>query len=287
VAVTWLLLTVAAVCSRGIYGVLSKSVGGHLGISGPVTAMVIATGCGLLAIPLSPFVGGLSTAGLAEHWPTLLVVCIASGFGGMAYFHGIRSLDAGTAQIVFSSIILWGLMLSALILDSRFAAQQLVGAAILIVAIAIAQFDERLRISSGAWFILLSAAMFSIFQVGGAHVADDVSAGTFLLLTNLGPAVLIAVAYGGRTVDELRQLRSIPARAAYVSMCTVAFSMSYFTCAYFAYRSAPDAGVVVILLTAQVVVAVLLSAIFLGERRHLGRKLAAGALAVLAGALIR
>jgi drug/metabolite transporter (DMT)-like permease len=284
--VIWLFLTLAALTSRGIYGVCSKSMGAHLGISGPATAIVMLTGCGVLALPLSFFIGGLSTAGLAEHWPALLLVVFASGVGNMAYFHGIRTLEAGVAQIVFSSIILWGLVLSVVVLDSTFSGWQLAGAALLITAIVIAQLDDRLRISSGAWFILFSAAMFAMFQVGVAHVSRDVSTGTYLVVTNLGPALFIALVRGRQTLAELRRLRLVSRRAGLIASGTIAFSVGYFVLAYLAYREAPDAGAVVILLTAQVVVAVLLSAAFLNERRHLGRKLSAGALAVVAGALI-
>jgi drug/metabolite transporter (DMT)-like permease len=284
--VTWLILTLVALSSRGIYGVLSKVMGPRLEASGPITAIVMLTGVGLLAIPLSPALGGLSTRGLADHWAILLLIVATSGAGNMAYFHGIRTLDAGVAQIVFSSIIVWGLLLSVLVLNSRFAWVQVAGALLLVFAIVIAQLDDRLRIRSGAWFILVAAALFAVFQVCVARISDDVTAGTYLVITNLGPAAFIALAYGKRTVPELRQMRSTIRAGAVVSFATVLFSLSYFVAAYFAYRAAPDAGVVVILLTAQVVVAVLLSAAFLDERKHLGRKIAAGALAVVAGFLI-
>lgn len=283
---TWLFLTIAALTCRGVYGVLSKVMGRNLPTTPPITAVVMLTGAGLLAIPVSPFVGGLSFSGVSDHWGMVLLVVVAGAVGNAAYFQGLHTLEAGVAQIVFASIIVWGLGLSVTLLHSHFNWVQLLGAVVLISAIALAQYDGRFRLHQGAWFILLAAFLFAIFQVCVARFSKDISTGAYLLITNLGPALLIALAYGKRTVRELASLRAVTREAILASFATVTASLGYFVCAYFAYRDAPDAGVVVILLTAQVVVAVLLSALFLKERKNLGRKLSSGVLAFVAGALI-
>ena len=64
-------------------------------------------------------------------------------------------------------------------------------------------------------------------------------------------------------------------------------SVLYFLFSYLAFQEAPDRGVVVVLLTAQVILSVVLGIIFLKEKDNVPRKVIAAVLAFAAGALIR
>jgi uncharacterized membrane protein len=64
-------------------------------------------------------------------------------------------------------------------------------------------------------------------------------------------------------------------------------NLGYFLFAYYAYRAAPQAAKVAMLLPAQVVLTVFLSYIFLHEKGHILRKAMAAGLVVIAAALIK
>lgn len=71
------------------------------------------------------------------------------------------------------------------------------------------------------------------------------------------------------------------------TLFTSGMSMLYFLFSYLAYRYAPDRGIVVVLLTSQVILSVLFGLLFLKEKENTTKKVAAGILAFIAGVLIK
>lgn len=211
----------------------------------------------------------------------------ASAFGGFLYFRELQRLSAGVAQIAFSSILVWGTLLSVVVLGSEFSITQIVGAVLLMGAIWLSQHEPGQRFNRGVLFILASAACFAGFQVASADVADSLTPGTYVLLAYLGPALLTFLALARPITGDFRALKGRRWMAVRSALPAAVTSVSYYVFAFFAYRDAPDAGVVVLLLTSQVIVALVLAMVFLGERRHPRRTLAAAALAVVAGVAIK
>jgi uncharacterized membrane protein len=64
-------------------------------------------------------------------------------------------------------------------------------------------------------------------------------------------------------------------------------SLGYFVFSYLAYGIAPSRGVVVLLLTTQVILSVILGIILLKERDRVGRKLISAVVAVAGAILIK
>lgn len=63
-------------------------------------------------------------------------------------------------------------------------------------------------------------------------------------------------------------------------------STTFFLFSYLAFQSAPDKGVVIVLLPVQVVISVILGVIILGEKDAIAKKLIASVVAFIAGILI-
>lgn len=283
----WLALTGLAVMCRSSLSIGSKLVTNRVAASS-LTLSALLTGFGaVLALLLSPVLGGLSVSGLAAVWPSAVVMVLSQGVGNILYFEGVARLDAGTTQIAFSTIVLWSLGLSVLLLDSSFSPMQLLGVALLVGAILLAGHGpvdaER---TTGVLFIVASTAMYGTFQVTSAQLSRHVSAATYLVLTYAGATALLLALYARRIAPELRAVSASWRRTLPVTLYAAASSMGAFTFGYFAYRVAPDRGLVVVLLTTQVVLSVLLGIVLLGERERAGRKIAAGVIAVLATWLI-
>lgn len=284
----WLILTVLAIVFRAIYGLSTRVLSVHVKVS-PITQSVILTGlASLLSIILSPFLGGFSLTHFSTVWVPTLIMIVSSSLGNVIYFKGQELLDAGTTQIVFSSIVVWGALLSLAFLGSHFSFIQILGVLLLLFSIVLIQYKKsKFTFSLAVLYILASAFVFSIFQVSSAAVSKTLPAGTALPLEYIGSTALVVLLYWKKVSKDLTEIRSNYRNVLQKGFFASSSTLLYFLFAYFAYSVAPDRGIVVLLLTTQVIVAVILGIIFLKERTGIKRKLIAGAIAVIASILIK
>src|SRR4051812_12496023 len=103
---SWLLLTFLSVMSRAVYGVLSKVLSDSVKVTAHTQAVLLSVSAGLIAIIVSPLLGGLHFNLSSASPITVLLVMLGLGLGNIAYFSGIKSLTNGTTQIAFSSILI-------------------------------------------------------------------------------------------------------------------------------------------------------------------------------------
>jgi len=277
----WLILTLLAVLSRSVYSLATKVLSVNVKVS-PITQSVLqSVFSGLLAVPFALAINQFGFGNILLSWQPLLLIMLVVAFGNILYYQGIKWLDSGSTQVAFSSILIWSTLLSMFYLNSRFTIMQFVGIGLMLVAILMIQYQKKLVINKGVWLVIASAGLFAVFQVFSAKIASSVT------LTYFGSSLVLAAIYPKILIKELilvsKQLRS----AFKATLFASSTSLLYFIFAYFAYQVAPDRGIVVILLTAQVVVSVLFGIVFLKERQNMPKKLLAGVLAFIASILIK
>jgi drug/metabolite transporter (DMT)-like permease len=284
----WLLLTFLAVLSRSFQSITMKMLTNHAKVS-PMTQSLLATlAAFILAMLVSPFIGGVTFSQLNDNYTVVTLVVVSQTIGNIFFFKGLSKLDAGVTAIAFSSILLWGTILSVLFLDSSFELKQVFGIVILGAAIVLVQKRKNIKhIDLAVIYVLFSAMLFAVFQVSSAELAKTMSTGTYLFIAYGGTAALTSLVYAKQVRKDFRYLAKQRTLIAKSSLRTGLCSVGYFVFSFFAYSEAPDRGIVVVLLTSQVILSVLLGIILLKERDRLKIKLIAGVLAVIAGILIR
>lgn len=129
--------------------------------------------------------------------------------------------------------------------------------------------------------------LFAIFQVASASISSFISTGTYLVFSYLGTALITFLIFFKIIKDDFKKLALQIKGTFFKTIFASGTSLLYFIFSYLAYKVAPDRGIVVILLTAQVILSVIFGIFLLGEKGNLKRKLLAGALAFLAGTLIK
>lgn len=286
---SWLLLTILAIISRAVFGIAVKLLSNKARVSAATQAVLLTTGAGLLAVLVSPLVGGITIHGLSAVWFIALLMVASQAFGNILFFKGLEKLDASTAQIAFASILLWSTLLSILFLGSQFTFKQFVGILILFIAILTVQYTKSKdrTINAGILYVFMSTFLFAVFQTTSAELAKTISACTYLVLAYLGSSLIVGAIYYGRLKKDSQFLKTNARKLLNPMLFACVTSILYFVFSYFAYKSAPDRGIVVVLLTSQVILSVILAIIFLKERKNVNRKLVGGALAVIAGVLIK
>jgi len=137
----------------------------------------------------------------------------------------------------------------------------------------------------GIALMVFSAFLFSVFQLASAEISSQVGAAMYLLIAYLGAAMVVFLL---KWQVVIKDITKAPKKATLgIPLLTALPSLSNFLFAYYAYREAPEPAKVAMLLTAQVVLTVFLSYIFLKEKGHLLRKVFAAILVVISAILIK
>jgi drug/metabolite transporter (DMT)-like permease len=281
----WLLLTFFSVVARAIYGVLSKVLSGKVKASAYTQAALLTFAGGVISLIISPLLGGLSFNFLGVSLVTVLLVILGQGLGNIVYFQAIKNLTSGTAQIAFSSILVFNTFLSLIFLNLHLILKNNFGVILLMLAI-VSVVNGKVELNKkGVILMILSALLFSVFQLASADLSKQVGAATYLLIAYFG-GTLVVFALKSRVI--IRDL-SLPSRRSTLGLplITAIPSVGNFTFAYYAYRNAPQPAKVAMLLTSQVVLTVILSYFFLKEKDHLPRKIGAAVLVVISAILIK
>jgi drug/metabolite transporter (DMT)-like permease len=281
----WLLLTFLSVIFRAIYGVMTKVLSNRVKTSVYTQAVSLPLAGALIALFISPFIGGLQFDLSGVSPVAVLLVVLGQGLGNITYFAAIKNLTNGTGQIAFSSILVFNTLLSLLFLDLSLSIVNVFGLFLLMLAIISVVTGKVELHRRGVSLMILSAFLFSVFQLASAEISKQVGAATYLLIAYLGAALVVFVL---KYKIILRDLLSTNKRSvAVISLLTAIPSLGNFTFAYYAYRSAPEPAKVAMLLTSQVVFTVFLSYFLLKEKGHVIRKVIAAVLVVLSAVLIK
>lgn len=284
----WLVFTILAVSSRSVYSLATRLLSTHVKVSAITQSIILTFFSFIISLVLFPFLGGISFNGFSTIWPTALLMVVSFAAGNLVFFKGQEKLDAGTTQIAFSSIVLWGVILSVGFLGSHFSFMQFFGILLLLFAILLIQYRKgAYKISHAVLWIFSSAVFFAIFQVSSAALSQTLTAGTYVPLANGGSTLIIVILCWKQFRKDIPSLTSNVKNVLQKGFFASTTSLLYFIFSYIAYSMAPDRGVVVLLLTTQVIVSVILGIIFLKEREGMKRKIIAGAIAVAASILIK
>jgi len=284
----WIILTIIAITARATYSLGTRLLSRDVKVSPITQSFLLTLASGFLVLLFNPLIGGLDFSGVRSNLLTLGLIVITSVAGNIIYFVGQKKLDAGITQIAFSSILIWGGILSVLFLNSSFSAQQIIGILILLAAIILVQYKKGgVSRSPSVIYIIVSAILFAVFQVGSAKVSTTISAGAYLLITSFGTAITILVIYFNKISEDysklVPQLKNTFSKTLFAS----GTSSLYMVFSFMAYKVAPDKGVVVVLLTSQVILSVIFGIIFLKEKDNISKKVLAGILAFIAGIFIK
>ena len=242
-------------------------------------AVLLSLAVAILAVAASPLLGGLSFDFSGVSILAVLLVMCGQGLGNITYFAAIKNLTNGTAQIAFSSILVFNTVLSLVFLDLHLSPLNVFGLILLMIAIlSVASGNIELD-KKGIALMVLSAFLFSIFQLASSELSQQVGAAMYLLIASGGAAVAVLAIHGRSVLHDVRRIEDVKITLGIPFLAAVP-SLGYFLFSYYAYRIAPEPTKVALLLTSQVVVTVFLSYFLL-------RKLVAAVMVVIAAILIK
>lgn len=282
---SWIILTFISVLFRAVYGVMTKVLSNQIKLSVYTQATLLPLAGAIISLLISPLLGGINLKLSEVSLIAITLVVLGQGLGNIVYFASIKDLTNGTAQIAFSSILLFNTFLSLIFLELSLSFINVLGLFLLAMAI-LSVITGKIELHKrGVALMVLSAFLFSIFQLSSAEISKQVGAATYLLIAYLGAASVVFIFKWKVITKDLSSGRR--RSTLYIPLLTALPSLGNFLFAYYAYRLAPEPAKVAMLLTSQVVLTVFLSYFFLGERGHTIRKAMAAVLVVISAILIK
>ena len=113
---SWLLFTMIAVGSRSAYGVASKVFSSRVPVS-PSAQTVLFGAVGMLVVLVACALGGgISIPHSTIVWILLFIIFLSNGVGNLVYFIAQKGLTVASTQMGFSSILIWNVVFSFLVL---------------------------------------------------------------------------------------------------------------------------------------------------------------------------
>lgn len=282
----WIFFTILSIVSRSIYGVMTKVLSNKVHVSIYTQALLLPLAGAIISILFSPLLGGIYFDFSKVSLPIIVLVASSQGIGNIVYFASIRNLTNGTAQIAFSSILIFNTVLALIFLHLHLSFINIVGLFVLILAILSVTTGKIEFHKKGVVLMVLSAFLFAIFQLASSELSRQVSAATYLLVAYLGAVLSIFIFKFKIITEDILQIKNFRSTLG-IPFLTAMPSLGNFLFAYFAYRTAPEPAKVAILLTSQVVLTVILSYFFLKEKGHVARKIIAAILVVISAILIK
>jgi len=265
---------------------MTKVISNKVKVSTYTQATLLSLLAAMVAVLTSPLLGGINISFDSEMVFMIGLIVISSGLGNVMYFEGMKSLTSGTAQISFSTILIFNVILSLVFLNLHLSPLNIFGIVMLAVAVLSVTTGKVELNKSGVIKMVISAFLFSIFQLTTSKISGQVSAATYMVIAYLGTVGVIILFKGKVIVDDIRNT-SNKKSLLMTPLLGAILSLGNYIFAYYAYRTAPEPTKVAMLLTSQVVVAVLLSYVFLNEKQQLGRKIMAAILVVISAILIK
>ncbi|OGL30840.1 hypothetical protein A3F37_00120 [Candidatus Saccharibacteria bacterium RIFCSPHIGHO2_12_FULL_41_12] len=283
----WLVLTLFAVIFRAFMGISTKVVSNKIKVSSETQTVLFLIAGLIVSVLVSPFLGGIDIDLAKVSLTAVALVAIGQGVGNILYFAAIKNLTNGTAQIAFSSTLVFTTLMSLVFLDLKLSPINFVG--IIILALAIlnvvngkVEFHKR-----GVTLMILSGLSFSAFLLASSELSQQVSAASYLVIAYVSSTSVVFAVKWRAIVADISEHKEKLINTLHILFISAIPSVSYFVFTYWAYRSAPEPAKVAIILPAQIIPTVLLSYFLLKEKNHLFRKFISAILVIVAAVLIK
>lgn len=266
--------SVAAIFQR----LTMKKEGSNPIVSTIIFELLLAIVTGIVAL----FVG--FTLPPPHIWIELCVIGALYGYGGLFFFKAIKTIEASEMSILGSAGTLVTVILSYVFLNERLNGSQLGGVLLILASVVVINYNRHtFRLSTGAWYALLGSACFGTAVIVDTFILKTYPAISYMPVGSLLISIILLVSFPRSFGKVIHNVRKIDMHLIiYSVLYAFAALMFYLPLQFGTYVSQLSAiGRVSIILT------VILSAIFLKERSHIGKKIIGAILTTIGIFLIR
>lgn len=279
---SWLFITlinVLAISSASLFQRLAMKEEG----SDPVTSTIIFQFIlGALVFPFA-ISQGFVWPPLVSMWPYFLFSALLYALGSVLFFKSIKLIEASEMTVLGGAGALVTMLCAYFFLGERLVLWQYLGAGLILAAIMlIATHGKKISFSRGAWFALLATSLFSFAVITDVLIIRVYDAISFAAMMSLLPGIVLLFIFPRSAIALPQALKKINKNLIFYTILYSAGVVSF----YGALGTGALLSQVSVVARANIILTVILAAVFLKERNHLWRKIFAAILCMVGVMLI-
>jgi len=277
----WQILLIISVLTSSV-AVLLQRILLHNDKADPIAyAIIFSATVGIMLFGYA-LINGFELPDFHKYWLPATVTILLFTVGDVLYAKALQAVEASIFSVLFATNVIWVIAGSVFIFDERLGLQQIIGALLIIVSVALlADRTGKLRLDRGILLGLLCGAVYGLAMLLWIYVGKHSEPIAWNAMTFILPAVLL-LAVRPKTTSKMKPFlkKEVMARVAVLGLLVSISS----ACLLNAYNHG-DASVVAPLVQTEIFLITLLAVIFLHERKNLILKLFA-AFICLSGVLL-
>ncbi len=217
-----------------------------------------------------------------EYFWNFILGGILYGFASICMFEAVKFLEASDAAILSAASTVITIVASIIFLHESFSMNKVIGTILILVAVFIIDRSKKLRLNKGTIFVIGSTVLASIAVTNDAYILRSSDAVSYTPIAFLFPAVFIVLFFPKaitkfHTLVSKNNLRNMFLLGLFYSVQAVTY--------YLALERGAGASQMGPIYKANIIVTLILAALFLRERDHLGIKFVS-AILVTVGVLL-
>lgn len=268
---TWQLLLAISILGTSISTIIQKILLSKNKVD-PIACSITFQLIAGIIIGLFTLMNGFKFPNLIPLIPNLILMSIFYGAGDIFSFYALQITDASEYTIIFASRALFTIVGSVLILHEKFLPSQIFGTFLIITSIVLVFWKkDKFSFNKGFIFALLAALCFGLAFTNDAFIIKSgFDVPTYLTLAFIFPALMTWLFYP-KSTSKMKPLFS---NQTLIKVFLFGFIYSISAIAYFtAYKVGKNSAQIAPLNQTTIIVTLLLSIIFLNERKDLPKKI--------------
>lgn len=271
----WLGYTLFAVVCYSIFYILSRVFLKEKGSDAISYAIIFNIVCAILITGVS-LRSGFILPDIRHYAPNLGFMAILYTASQVLVFQAAKTIEASELIIFSSTRVLWTIGTALLFLGESFNLSKTIGTILVLFSVVYVSLKKgEISLNKGHLYALAAAVCLGVGFVNDSYILRSTDAISYGALAFILPAILTAVIFPSSTL-KLRKYLNIGLLGK-IFLLGVFYSAGLIA-SYSAYKSGGNASQIVPIGQSVVIVTVIFSALFLGERDDLLKKLVAAVL---------
>lgn len=202
--------------------------------------------------------------------PYFVVSMVLYAVGTVCFFRAIKEIEASQMSIMYGFGSVITVIASLVFLGDTFTLMQLIGVACIVLSVVLINLQrKKIVLSRGMWLALSGTCMFGTALIADTIIIRQFDAVSFIPIGVLGTVTVMLVWFHKRIPKVIASVATINRNLVIYSILYATSSIAF----YLAIEHGGLVGQVSSIYRASIILTVILSAVFLAERKQMGAKI--------------
>lgn len=191
-------------------------------------------------------------------------------YGSVCFFRAIKLIEASEMTIIGGLGTIMTIIASVIFLKDSITSIQILGAFCILFAIILINYQkQKITIGPGTWLAVAGATSYGLAIIFDSFIIKRYNAVSFLPIASFGPGIILALWFHNKTKKIVQAIFSINKNLIIYGILYSISAISF----YIALENGALVGALSTVTKSSIIMTVLLSSIFLNERKNINKKI--------------